>query len=85
MHHISCIFILVSFIPIIRDLVSLATTILSFSLASSLALVTIAIGWFAYRPLLSLAIIAGAAVPIILSRQKAEKSKGEESAKDLHN
>ena len=79
------LFLLVSFIPIIRDLVSLATTILSFTLASSLALITIAIGWFAYRPLLSLAIIGGAVVPIILSKLKAEKERGQEPKKGLYN
>lgn len=69
---------IVSFIPIIRDIVSLATTIIAFSLSSSLSLITIAIGWLTYRPLLAAAILFGAAIPIFLSRQKAAKEKKNE-------
>ena len=68
-------FILVSFLPIIRDIVGLATSVIAFSIATSLALVTIAIGWLRYRPLLATALIVGAAVPFYLSRRKAEKDK----------
>ncbi|XP_065066872.1 transmembrane protein 43-like [Rhopilema esculentum] len=75
---------IVSFIPIIRDLVGLATLLLSFTLATSLALLTIAVGWFAYRPLLSLAIVVGAAVPIILSKRRAASQKVEEEKKGFH-
>eukprot|EP00794_Sanderia_malayensis_P006138 gene6138-6844_t len=75
---------LVSFVPILRELVSLATSLFSLALASSCALVTIAIGWFVYRPVLSLALILGAAVPIYLSRKQAERQKGEEEKKGYY-
>lgn len=68
---------LVSFLPIIRDIVSLATGIVAFTMATSLTLTTVAIAWFFYRPLLSLAIIVGAAIPVYLSRQKAASEKGQ--------
>lgn len=71
------LFILVSFIPIIREIVGLATSIIAFTLASSLALVTIAVGWLRYRPLLAATIFIAAMVPVYLSRRKAEKDKTE--------
>ena len=67
--------------PILRELVGLATTMISLTFATSLALVTIAIGWITYRPVLALAIIVGAAVPIYLSRKQAARQKGEEEQK----
>eukprot|EP00111_Clytia_hemisphaerica_P021291 TCONS_00062672-protein len=66
---------IVSFIPIIREIVTLATTIIAFSMASSLTLVTVAIAWFYYRPLLSVTLICMAAIPLFLSRQKAASEK----------
>lgn len=72
---------IVSFVPILRELVGLATTMISLTFATSLALVTIAIGWITYRPVLALAIIVGAAVPIYLSRKQAARQKGEEEQK----
>lgn len=68
---------IVSFIPIIREIVGLATSIIAFTLASSLALVTIAVGWLRYRPLLAATIFIAAMVPVYLSRRKAEKDKTE--------
>ena len=76
------IFFPVSFLPIIRDIVGLATSIIAFTLSSSLALVTIAIGWFRYRPVLALSIIAAAAVPWYLSKRKAANEKSNESKKE---
>jgi len=73
---------IVSFLPIIRDIVGLATSIIAFTLSSSLALVTIAIGWFRYRPVLALSIIAAAAVPWYLSKRKAANEKSNESKKE---
>ena len=66
---------LVSFIPIIRDIVALATGLVAFTFASSLSLMVIAIGWFWYRPMLSIAILVAATVPLVLSQQKAKKEK----------
>ena len=74
----------VSFIPIIRELVGLGTSIVALTLATSLALITIALGWIRYRPLLAMAILAGAAIPIYMSRKKAEKDKGHEETKGFY-
>lgn len=68
---------LVSFIPIVRDIVGLATGIIAFTFATSLSLTVIAIGWLLYRPLVSLAIFVAAAVPFYLSRRKAAMGKME--------
>jgi len=68
---------LVSFIPIVRDVIGLATSIIAFTFATSLSLTVIAIGWFLYRPMVSLAIFVAAAVPFYLSRRKANKGKME--------
>lgn len=66
---------IVSFLPIIRDIVSLATSLLALTFATSISLVVISIGWFYYRPFLSLTILLTALIPIYLSRQKAQKEK----------
>jgi len=68
---------IVSFIPIVRDIVGLATSLIAFSIATSLALITIAIGWLRYRPMLACALLVGAAIPLYLSKKKAGKDKME--------
>ena len=68
----SLLFLPVSWLPIVRELVGLGLTLLCLCLATSLSLVTIAIGWIAHRPLVGLTLLAAAAVPILLSRRKAE-------------
>ena len=62
----------VSWLPIVRELVGLGLTLISLCLATSLSLVTIAIGWIAHRPLLGLSLLVAAAVPIYLSRKRAQ-------------
>lgn len=63
---------LISWLPVVRELVGLGLTLLTLCLATSLTLVTIAIGWIAHRPLLGLTLLAAAAVPILLSRRRAQ-------------
>ncbi|XP_078342545.1 transmembrane protein 43-like isoform X1 [Oculina patagonica] len=63
---------LISWLPVIRELVGLGLTLLCVCLATSLSLVTIAIGWIAHRPLLGLTLLAAAAVPILLSKRRAQ-------------
>lgn len=65
-------FFLVSWLPVVRELVGLGLTLLTLCLATSLTLITIAIGWIAHRPLLGLTLLAAAAVPILLSRRRAQ-------------
>ena len=57
-----------SWLPLVRELVGLGVTLVCVCLASSLTLVTAAIGWIAHRPLLGMGLLAAAVVPIILSR-----------------
>jgi hypothetical protein len=59
---------LVSFLPIFRDLVGLAVSVINFCLATSISLIVIALGWIRYRPLLGSAILATALIPILLSK-----------------
>ncbi|EDO30463.1 predicted protein [Nematostella vectensis] len=66
---------LVSWLPIIREIVGLGVTLICFCLATSFSLVTIAIGWIAHRPVLGVALLAAAAVPFYLSRQRNRKNK----------
>ncbi|XP_031566378.1 transmembrane protein 43-like [Actinia tenebrosa] len=70
---------LVSWLPIVRELVGLGITLICFCLASSLSLVTIAIGWISHRPLLGIALLAAAAVPMLLSRLNKNKKKESKS------
>ena len=62
----------VSWLPIVRELVGLGLTLLCLCLATSLSLVTIAIGWIAHRPILGMTLLTAAAVPILLSRRRAQ-------------
>lgn len=63
---------LISWLPVVRELVGLGLTLLCLCLATSLSLVTIAIGWIAHRPILGVTLLAAAAVPILLSRRRAQ-------------
>ena len=63
----------VSWLPVVRELVGLGLTLLCLCLATSLSLVTIAIGWIVHRPILGVTLLAvAAAVPILLSRRRAQ-------------
>lgn len=68
----SILVVLISWLPIVRELVGLGLTLLCLCLATSLTLVTIAVGWIAHRPFLGLTLLAAAAVPMLLSKRRAQ-------------
>ena len=49
---------LANYIPILRNIVAIGVSIVSFIVGLSISLIVIAIAWFRYRPLLSIALIA---------------------------
>ncbi len=57
--------VLADVIPLLGDLVGLGTRVISFALSAAISLITIAIGWIFYRPLLGIILIICASVPII--------------------
>ncbi|XP_038668052.1 transmembrane protein 43-like isoform X2 [Scyliorhinus canicula] len=61
---------LVDWIPGIRDLVSLGLTVFGLCVATSLTLLTVAMGWIFYRPLVALLLGILAAVPILIARSR---------------
>ncbi|XP_061542874.1 transmembrane protein 43 [Phycodurus eques] len=62
------IYTLVDWVPILRDLVSVGLKIFALCVSSSLSLLTIAAGWFFYRPLTAAALGALALLPVLLAR-----------------
>lgn len=70
----------VSWIPIVRDIVGLGVTLACVAMATSFSLVVIAIGWIRFRPVLAISLLAIAAVPFIISRQKAKSEKSTEKS-----
>ncbi|XP_061640505.1 transmembrane protein 43 [Phyllopteryx taeniolatus] len=62
------IYTLVDWVPILRDLVSVGLKIFALCVSSSLSLLTIAAGWFFYRPLMAAALGALALLPVLLAR-----------------
>lgn len=66
---------LVDWFPIVRDLVNLGLKLFALCLSSSLSLLTIAAGWFFYRPLLSLLLSAIAVGIIFLARTRVPSKK----------
>ncbi|KAG8435900.1 hypothetical protein GDO86_007118 [Hymenochirus boettgeri] len=66
---------LVDWFPVLRDLVSLGLKIFALCLSTSLSLLTIAAGWFFYRPLFAL-LLSGIAIGIIvLARSRVPQKK----------
>ncbi|XP_078399129.1 transmembrane protein 43 [Cetorhinus maximus] len=61
---------LVDWIPIVRNLVSLGLTVFAASVATSLTLLTVAVGWIFYRPLVALLLGVLAAVPVLIARSR---------------
>lgn len=57
--------VLVDIIPFAGRIVGTGTSIISFCLALCISLITIAIGWIAYRPILAITLIVIAAVAIL--------------------
>ncbi|XP_030062527.1 transmembrane protein 43 isoform X1 [Microcaecilia unicolor] len=66
---------LVDWFPIVRDLVNLGLKLFALCVATSLSLLTISIGWFFYRPLWALLLLALAVVPIILAKSRVPAKK----------
>ncbi|KAM9326283.1 transmembrane protein 43 [Gastrophryne carolinensis] len=66
---------LVDWFPIVRDLVNLGLKLFALCLSSSLSLLTIAAGWFFYRPLLSLLLSAAAVGILFLARSRVPSKK----------
>ena len=73
--------ILVDWIPLVRDVVSTATTLLCAALSFSLAVLMVGVAWFRYRPLLALVTVGVACVPFIIARmfRRNFRENGEES------
>ncbi len=61
-------------LPFLGSIVGAGTGIISFLIALILSLVTIAIAWIFYRPLLAIGIIAVVVVLIVLTRMKVKKA-----------
>lgn len=62
-----------SYVPILRNIVNGATGIISFFVGLAIALVTIAISWIVFRPVLGICLLAGAIVLIILAKKFGTK------------
>lgn len=61
-------------LPFLGSIVGAGTGIIAFLIALILSLVTIAIAWIFYRPLLAIGIIAVVVVLIVLTRMKVKKA-----------
>ncbi|MDW8243656.1 MAG: TMEM43 family protein [Thermogemmata sp.] len=65
--------VLADVIPFLGSLVGLGIALVSFTLAFVLSLITIAIGWLYYRPLLGISLLAVAAVILLLLWSRSRK------------
>jgi len=61
--------------PMIRELVNCGLMIASLLLASSVTLITIAIGWLRHRPLIAVALLSSAALPYMVIKQRGKNHK----------
>ncbi|NXX93325.1 TMM43 protein, partial [Centropus bengalensis] len=66
---------LVDWFPVVRDLVNIGLKAFALCVASSLSLLTIAIGWLFYRPLWALLIALLSVVPIVVARSRVPPKK----------
>ena len=62
--------VLVDVIPMVRTIISAGVSLVAFLLALAFSLVTIAIAWIAFRPLLSIPLLVVAAVLVFLAFRK---------------
>ncbi|XP_038595760.1 transmembrane protein 43 isoform X1 [Tachyglossus aculeatus] len=69
------LYTLVDWFPLVRDLVNIGLKAFAFCVATSLTLLTIAVGWLFYRPLWAVFIGLLAAVPIIIARSRVQAKK----------
>ncbi|XP_064579899.1 transmembrane protein 43 [Zonotrichia leucophrys gambelii] len=66
---------LVDWFPVVRELVSVGLKVFAVCVASSLSLLTIAVGWLFYRPLWALLLMLLSAVPILVARTRVLPKK----------
>ncbi|XP_074406692.1 transmembrane protein 43 [Zonotrichia albicollis] len=66
---------LVDWFPMVRELVSVGLKVFAVCVASSLSLLTIAVGWLFYRPLWALLLMLLSAVPILVARTRVLPKK----------
>ncbi|KAM9860289.1 transmembrane protein 43 [Aulostomus maculatus] len=71
------IYTLVDWVPIIRELVSVGLKIFALCVSCSLSLLTIAVGWLFYRPLVAAALGAVAVLPVLLARSRLPSKKNQ--------
>ncbi len=69
-------------VPLIGTIVGAGLGIVSFLVAAVLSLVTIAVAWFAYRPLLSAGLIVAAVACVFAVRKYTKKSPEPEAAQN---
>ncbi|KAM3877790.1 transmembrane protein 43 [Diretmus argenteus] len=72
---IRIIYTLVDWIPILRELVSLGLKLFALCVSCSLSLLTIAVGWLFYRPLVAVALGAVALLPLLIARSRVPAKK----------
>lgn len=72
-----CSLLAVDWVPVLRELVSVGLNIFALCVSCSLSLLTIAAGWFFYRPLTAVALAALALVPVFLARSGLPAKKNE--------
>ncbi|XP_043934536.1 transmembrane protein 43 isoform X2 [Protopterus annectens] len=68
---------LVDWFPVVRDLVNLGLKLFAASVATSLSLLTVAVGWLFYRPIWALLIAVLALVPIVLAKTRVPSKKNQ--------
>lgn len=66
---------LANFIPIVRNIVSIGISLVSFILGLAISLLVIAIAWFRFRPILSIFLIAIVIGLIIFLKMKSSNNK----------
>lgn len=66
---------LVDWVPLLRELVSLGLKLFALCVSCSLSLLTIAAGWIFYRPLVAVALVAAALVPVLIARSRVPSKK----------
>lgn len=65
----------VDWFPVVRELVSVGLKVFAVCVASSLSLLTIAVGWLFYRPLWALLLMLLSAAPILVARSRVLPKK----------
>ncbi|KAM4612830.1 transmembrane protein 43 [Polymixia lowei] len=69
------IYTLVDWVPVFRELVSLGLKLFALCVSSCLSLLTIAVGWLFYRPLVAVALGVMALLPLLIARSRVPAKK----------